>query len=187
MSTMREDAVLTPEEAPPGWAERLEAVRKASGALLATRVAIFREELSQKTGHFARAAAGLAVAAAFGVASLFVFTALLAALFARWFGSTALGLLGVLVLYAAIAGAGVAVGLAALRRAREGGFPVTRGELRKDWEALNLARKSPDDEPPPEEDLARDERFSEETARLRDPEPEEEQADLEARFRERSE
>lgn len=187
MSSKREEAVLTPEESPPGWAERLEAVRKASGALLGTRLAIFREELSQKTGHVARAAAGLAIAAAFGVVALVVFTAFLAALLARWLGSAALGLLVVFVLYGAITGAAALIGWKALRRAREGGFPVTREELRKDWEAMNLARKAPEeeDETPSEEELARDERFSEETARLRNPEPED--ADLEARFRQGSE
>jgi len=182
------DEMIDPAETSPGWAERLESVRKASGSLLATRVAIFREELSERTGHVARAAAGVAVALAFAIVALLVLTGLLAALFASWFGSAVLGLLAVFLLYVAIAGAAAGFGWKALKRAREGGFPVTREELARDWAALKIAKdgkKDGEEEAAEDDELLRDDRFSEETARMRDPgRP---GADLETRFREESE
>jgi uncharacterized membrane protein YqjE len=172
---MAEEAPATPDELPPGWGERLEAIRKAGGALFATRAAILREELAQKGSHLGRGLTGLAVAAAFAIVALLVFTGFLAAVFARLFGSPALGLLVVLLLYALVAGISGAVGWRALRRVRPGDFPATREELRKDWDALQLAK---------EEDFPRDDRFGPEAAGKRDPRDAEMlDEDLEARYR----
>lgn len=173
---MADEAASTPDELPPGWGERLEAIRKAVGSLLATRAAILREELAQKGSHLGRGIAGLVVAAAFAIVALLVFTAFLAAVLARLFGSAALGLLGVFLLYALIAGITGAVGWRAMRRVRPGDFPVTREELRKDWDALQFAKE--------EEPFPRDERFGPEAADDRDArEAGMLEEDLEARYR----
>jgi MFS family permease len=173
---MAEEAAATPEELPPGWRERLEAIRKAGGALFATRTAILREELGQKRSHLGRGVVGLAVAAAFAIVALLVFTGFLAAVLAQLFESAALGLLVVFLLYALIAGISGAVGWKAMRRVRPGDFPVTREELRKDWDALQLAKE--------EEIFPRDERFGPEAAEERDAQRTDLlDEDLEARYR----
>jgi MFS family permease len=170
---MAEQAPFDRDESPPSWAARLEALRKAGGALFATRAAILREELQEKASYLGRGAAGLAAAAVFAVLALLLFTAFLAALLGRLFGSAAWGLLAVFVLYALIAGVSGAVGVRAIRRVRPGDFPVTREELRKDWDALKLAEE--------EETLPRDDRFGPEAALERDAGMPDD--DLETRYR----
>ena len=156
--TAAEEEALGQEPPERGWRERGEEVRKAAGALLGTRMAIFREELAGKTRQLARAAAGFVVAIAFSVLALLVFTAFLAALLANLLGSAALGILAVLLLYAAVAAVAATIGWKALSGVRIGDFPVTREEVRKDWEAVTAARQK-EEEGAQEEDVNVESRF----------------------------
>jgi uncharacterized membrane protein YqjE len=175
------DEALTPEDLPPGWSERLESIWKAAGALIMTRVAIFRAELSEKTSHLTRGLAAVSIALAFGTVALLVFTGFLAAVFARLFGAILWGLLAVFVLYALIAGAAALLGLKSLRRVRPGDFPITSEELRKDWSAFELARRAPaEPEERDEDELPRDERFGPDAVR---PDRDGRNEDFEARYR----
>ena len=175
------DDALTPEDLPPGWSERLESIRKAAGALIVTRVAIFREELSEKTSHLARGLAAVSIALAFGSVALLVFTGFLAAVFAQLFGGAVWGLLAVFVLYGLIAGGAALFGVKSLRRVRPGDFPVTWDELRKDWGALEFARSAPEEpEERDEDELPRDDRFGPDAVR---PRPDGGDGDFEARYR----
>lgn len=179
------DEVLTPEDLPPGWSERLESIRKAAGALIATRAAIFREELSEKTSHLTRGLAAMAVALAFGVVALLLLTGFLAAVFARLFGGMVWGLLAVFVLYGIVAGGAGLLSMKSLRRVRPGDFPVTWEELRMDWDALELARSAPKEpEERDEDELPRDERFGPDAVR---PATDLSDEDFEARYRAESE
>jgi len=138
--TAAEETALGQDPPERGWRERLEGIRKAGGALLGTRMSIFQEELAGKTRQLAKAAAGFGVALAFSLLALFVFTAFLASLLANLFGSAAFGILAVFLLYAGVATGAGFLGWKALSRVRIGDFPVTRAELRKDWEAVREAR-----------------------------------------------
>jgi uncharacterized membrane protein YqjE len=122
-----------------GWKrtvrERLAALSQAAASLVETRIAIFREELGAKTRLLLRAAIGLMLAVALAGLALLMATALLAALLARLFGSVVAGLAAALLLsIAAAAGAGF-YGWKALSRVRPTDFPLTAGEIRKDWQA----------------------------------------------------
>jgi uncharacterized membrane protein YqjE len=138
--TAAEETALGQGSPERGWRARLEGVCKAGGALLATRMAIFQEELAGKTRELAKAAVGFGLALAFALLALLVFTAFLASLLANLFGSAALGILAVFLLYAGVAAGAGLLGWKALSRVRIGDFPVTREELRKDWEAVRDAR-----------------------------------------------
>lgn len=120
----------------PGWKERIGAVRRAASALAATRGEIFREELSEKGSLFAKAAIGLALAAAFGILALLLLTALLAALFSRLLGGPIAGITAALFLYLVVAGAAAVFGGRSLARVRPFAFPATRDEIRKDLDAV---------------------------------------------------
>jgi len=120
----------------PGWRARFAAVRRAAQALLATRAEIFREELAGKRSLFAKAAVGLSLAVAFGGLALLIATALVASLLARLLGGPIAGLAAALVLYLAIAAAAAIFGSRKLVAVRPFDFPVTRDELRKDFDAL---------------------------------------------------
>ncbi|MEP6471309.1 MAG: phage holin family protein [Acidobacteriota bacterium] len=120
----------------PGWKERIGAVRRAAAALAATRGEIFREELSEKGSLFAKAAVGLALAAAFGVFALLLLTALVAAVFSRLFGGPIAGITATLVLYLVVAGLAGFFGGRSLSRVRPFAFPATRDEIRKDLDAV---------------------------------------------------
>ncbi|MFN2385119.1 MAG: phage holin family protein [Thermoanaerobaculia bacterium] len=175
------DEIVTPEDLPPGWSERLESIRKAAGALIVTRAAIFREEVSEKTSHLTHGLAAISIALAFGSVALLVFTGFLAAVFARLFGGAVWGLLAVFVLYGLITGGAALLGMKSLRRVRPGDFPVTRGELRKDWAALELARSAPEEpEERDEDELPRDDRFGPDAVR---PGRDGRDEDFEARYR----
>lgn len=163
---MSERTALSEESSERGWKERLEDLREAAGALLGTRTAIFREELALKIRHFVKAAIGLGLAWAFLLLALFVFTAFLAALLSRFFGSVLIGILAVFVLYAAAAATAGVIGWRALSRVRIHDFPLTRVELRKDWEAVETSWKKKEEE---------------------DEESAQEETNLEARFRTGSE
>lgn len=139
--TAAEETALGQDPPERGWRERLEGICKAGGALLRTRMAIFQEEMAGKTRHLAWAAAGFGLALAFSLLALLVFTAFLASLLANLFGSAALGILAVFLLYAGVAAGAGLLGWKALSRVRIGDFPETRAELRKDWEAVRDARR----------------------------------------------
>ena len=145
-----ETAGLPEEDEERTWRARLSAVAGASRSLGQTRLAIFREELSGKAAFTARGLAGVALAGALGVGALLLFAALVAALFAKLFGSAVLGILAALVLYAALCAAAGWFGWKALSRVRPGEFPATAEELGRDWEAI---RSSLAPEAEPEDDL----------------------------------
>ena len=142
MTPFREASRLDPEEdiledrPEPGWKGRIAAVRRAAAALLATRAAILREELSEKGSLFAKAAIGLALAAVFGVLAFLLLTALVAALFSRLLGGPIAGITAALGLYVLIAAAAAILGGRTLSRVRPFAFPATRDEIRKDLDAV---------------------------------------------------
>jgi uncharacterized membrane protein YqjE len=131
----------------PGWKERVGAVRRAASALFTTRAAIFREELSEKGSLLAKAAGGLAIAAAFGFFALVLLTALVAALFARLLGGPIAGITAALVLYLAIAVTAALLGGKTLGRVRGLAFPATRDEIRRDLDAIRQHAGKRDEEP----------------------------------------
>jgi uncharacterized membrane protein YqjE len=131
----------------PGWKDRLDSAMRAARALFATRAAIFREELAEKGSLFGKAAVGLTIAALFGVLALLLLTALIAALFAHWFGGPVAGITAALVLYLVIAGVAGFFGLKSLARVRPFDFPVTRDEVRRDLDAVREEPPSPDEGP----------------------------------------
>ncbi len=136
-----------PVEIPPaGWSERLQRFLEAARQLIATRLAILREEMGAKGEALVRAVAGCALAAFFGVLALLLLTAWIAALFSRLLGGPILGILATFVLYLAAAAGAALYGSRALARVKPFEFPVTAGEIRKDWEAV---RSSVRREPPP--------------------------------------
>lgn len=151
MSTER---AKPPEEEPKGWRERIAEVAAAVQSLLATRIAILKDELSGKAALAARGLAGVALAAALGVGALLLFAALLATLFTTLFKSVALGILAAVVLYAAGAAVAASLGWKALSRVRPLEFPVVTAELSRDWEAVatslapetEAGASAPDDE-----------------------------------------
>ena len=138
----------------PGWKERLGAVRRAASALMSTRAEIFREELSEKSSLLAKAAIGLSLAAAFGIFSLLLLTALVAALFSRVFGGPSAGITAALVLDLVVAGAAGVIGARALSRVRPFAFPATRDEIRKDLEAVKEHGATRDEGPASADALA---------------------------------
>ncbi|MGH9317500.1 MAG: phage holin family protein [Thermoanaerobaculia bacterium] len=162
---------MAPESTPheeTGWKrsvrDRLGAFSRAAASLVETRVAIFREEVGAKAGLLARAAVGLWLALALAGIALLLAAALLTALLAHLFGSTVAGLSGALLLcFAAAAVAGL-YGWRVLLRVRPTEFPLTAGEIRKDWQTVapsagrtNEGSESEDEESGDIEDLA--ERF----------------------------
>ena len=132
-----ERAELPGEEQAWGWREHLADVSAAASRLLATRLAIFREELSVKAVFAAKGFAFVVVAAAMAVATLLSLAALLTALFAKLFGSWILGILATVVLYGAGAAGAAWAGARALSRVRPFDFPATAEELARDRAALS--------------------------------------------------
>jgi len=174
------------EDAPePGWKDRVSGVKSAARALAATRAAIFREEVAAKGSLFAKSAAGLAIAGAFAVLALLLFTALLAAIFARLLGGPVAGLLATFLLYAVMAAAAGFLSWKGLSRVRPLDFPVTRQEIARDLAAVRP-------ETPHDEEPASPEAAAAEAARVAPEEIESGQKrsvrlDLEERFRAGSE
>ena len=117
------------------WGRRLHGFFEALGSLLSTRAAIFREELGAKAEAFARALGAFILAAALAWLSLLLLTAGIAVLLSRLFGSPIAGILATFALFAVAAGLAAYLGVKAFSRVNLE-FPVTREEIRKDWEAL---------------------------------------------------
>jgi uncharacterized membrane protein YqjE len=167
MST--ETGPIPDEEQERSWSDRLSAVAATAQALVRTRVAIFGEELQAKGALAAKGLIAACIAASLGVGVLLLLAALLVAVLTHLLGSLALGILAVLVLYAAGAGAAGYLAWKALSRVEPFEFPATRDELRSDWEAVRSV-------------------LDEDTGTAPTPEPPGESGpdvdDLEARFRE---
>ena len=144
---MESDEALQEDLPQPGWKERLGAVRRAAAALFTTRAEIFREELSEKGSLFARAAIGLALAAAFGALALLLLTALLAAVLSRLLGGPIAGIAATLVLYVVVAAVAAILGGKTMARVRPFAFPATRDELRKDLDAVKRTAEVRDEGP----------------------------------------
>jgi hypothetical protein len=147
------------------FSERVAAAREKAAALAATRAAMFREELADKGAYAAKAVAGFAAAAFFGSLTLLLATALFAALLSSLFNSAIAGVGATLVFYLVIAAAGAILGWRALGRVQPLDFPATGAELARDFDALATAAAPEKDEGDLEDD----------------------EDDLEERFRERSE
>ena len=175
------DADVLEDVPDPGWKDRIDAVKHAARALLATRAEIFREELAQKGSNLGKAAAGLSLAAVFAVLGLLLLTALVAAVLARLFGGPIAGLLAAFVLYMAVAAAAAFFGAKALGRVRLFDFPATRDEIRRDLEAVR-EEGSPRDEGP-----ASAEALAAERASVAPEDQESPVSDIEERFRAGSE
>jgi uncharacterized membrane protein YqjE len=138
-----EGAELPGEEQAWGWREHLADISAAISRLLATRLAIFREEASVKAVFVAKGFAFVVVAAAMAVATLLSAAALIAAVFAKLFGSWILGILATVVIYGAGAGGAAWAGFKALTRVRPFEFPATAEELSRDREAIAAALTPP--------------------------------------------
>jgi uncharacterized membrane protein YqjE len=138
----------------PGWKERLGAVRRAASALLSTRAEIFRQELSEKSSLLGKAAIGLFLAAAFGILSLLLLTALVAALFSRLLGGPIAGITAAFVLYLLVAAAAGILGARTMSRVRPFAFPATRDEIRKDLDAVKEHAATRDEGPASADALA---------------------------------
>jgi hypothetical protein len=160
-----ETAGLPAEDEEKSWRERVSAVAGASRSLARTRAAILREELAGKASLAGMGLLGVALAGAFGIGALLLFAALVAALFAKLFGSAVLGILAALILYAFLGAAAGRYGWKALSRVRPGQFPATGEELSRDWEAIrsSLAPEAepiddgrPPDGGPPDEEAVED-------------------------------
>ncbi len=152
------------EEPAPGIFSRLKDALEATKGLIGTRAEIFREEVSEKGSLAGRGAAGLGIALVVGWLAMLLFTALVAVLLAKLFDSVWLGILVAFVLYLAGAGAAGFVGVKALKRLKPFEFPATKEGLKEDWAAIRDSLRTP---PPFDED--------------------EDEDDLEARFRAGSE
>lgn len=131
----------------PGWRERIDAIRRAARAVLATRAEIFREELAEKGSLFGKGLAGISLALAFAGLSLLLLTALVAAILAKLLGGAIAGIAAALVLYLLIAAAATLFGVKTFGRLKPLDFPATREELRKDLDALHGEPAGPGDEP----------------------------------------
>jgi uncharacterized membrane protein YqjE len=149
-----DETVPLEDEPGPDWKERLGAAKRAAKALLATRAAIFREEIAQKGADLGKAALWLSLGVAFALLSLVLLAALSAAVLIRLLGGPIAGLAGAFFLYLLIAGAVGYLGMRALSRVRPFDFPVTRDEVAKDLEAIREEPEVADEGPASDEALA---------------------------------
>lgn len=172
----------------PGWRDRLASTTRAARSLFSTRAAIFKEELAEKGSLFGKAALGLSIAAVFGLLAVLLLTALVAAVFARLFGGPVAGITAALVLYLVVAGTAGYLGVRSLSRVRPFDFPVTRGEIRRDLDAVREEPTSPDEGPASPDALAAERGSIRPGEVVDENEVEEmERGDLEDRFRAGSE
>ena len=147
------------ERLPGRWSDRLAQLLSTAQSLVATRLAIFEEELGVKTRFFGKGLVFVSVAAAFGFAATLLFAALLAAVLAQLFGNAALGILGAGVLYAAGAAGAGWFAWKAFAEVKPSEFPATSRELARDADAIRAAlardpdpEEGPDPEYVPEDD-----------------------------------
>lgn len=147
-----EERELPDEDAERDWKGRLAVVADAWSALIQTRVAIFREELSVKAVLLAKGAVAVVLALGLAAGVLLLLAALLAALLTQWFGNLALGILGALVVYGAGAAFAAMAAYKWLTRVQPLEFPASESELRRDWSAVQAAwapePEADGDEPP---------------------------------------
>jgi hypothetical protein len=128
---------LPGEEEERSWGERIGVVADAWSALAQTRLAIFRTELAAKAVLLARGVVAVVIGMGMAIGALLLLAALLAALFAHWFGSVALGILAALAVYAGGAAFAVMAAVKALRGVKPTDFPASTDELRRDWRAVS--------------------------------------------------
>jgi uncharacterized membrane protein YqjE len=131
--------LASPEEDQPSWRDRIAGLWGASQALLLTRLAIFREELSEKAVFAAKGIVAVAIAGVVGAGALLLLAALIAAAFAALFHNAVLGILAAFVLYGVLAAAAAVIGWKALTRVRPFDFRATREELARDLRAVRAA------------------------------------------------
>ncbi len=148
-------------ETGPGrrWSDRLFQIVEAAQSLVATRLAIFEEEAGVKARLFGKGLAGASVAAAFAFGATLLLAALLAALLAQLFGNAALGILGAMVIYLAVAGGAGYWAWKSFSQVKPTEFPATSRELARDADAIRAAlAQDPDPEegPSPDEDSPED-------------------------------
>jgi uncharacterized membrane protein YqjE len=160
------------------WSERFADLTATAQSLVATRLAIFEEEAGVKARLFGKALAGAVLAAAFAFGATLLFAALLAALLAQIFGNAALGILGAMVIYLAVAGAAGWWAWTSFSKVKPTEFPATRSELARDMDAIRAALAR---DPDPEEGPAPDDDSGNDDDRAGDPEGD--VRDLEARLR----
>ena len=145
---MRDNETPAPEEArEETWRQRLHWFFEALRGLLSTRAALFREELGASAAALGRAIGAFVLTAALAWIALLLLTAGIAALLSRLFGGPIAGILSTFVLYTAAAGLAASLGVKALKRVNFE-FPVTREEIRKDWQALQASATPRPPEPP---------------------------------------
>jgi uncharacterized membrane protein YqjE len=138
---------LPGEEEERSWGERIGLVADAWSALVQTRVAIFREELTAKATLLLKGVVAAVIGLGLAIGALLLLAALLVAVLAHWFGSVGFGILGALVLYAAGTGAAVAAAGKWLRRVKPTDFPASSEELRRDWRAVSESWRAEDEAP----------------------------------------
>ncbi|MEP6993389.1 MAG: phage holin family protein [Acidobacteriota bacterium] len=138
-----EQTEIPDEESERSWGERIADVAEVWRALARTRLAIFREELSEKLAFVLKGAVSIAIAAFLAAGALLLLAAFLAVLLAQVLGNVALGILATFLLFGIGAGVAAIMGWKALTRVRPLEFPVARDELSRDWEAVRVAL-SPD-------------------------------------------
>lgn len=144
---MRDDEISPPEGAPEEtWRQRLSGFFEALRRLFSTRAAIFREELGASAAALGSAIGAFILAAALAWLALLLLTAGIAALLSRLLGGPIAGILATFVLFAAAAGLAAYLGVKALSRVNFE-FPVTREEIRKDWQALQASASPRPPEP----------------------------------------
>ena len=140
---MRDNETPAPEEArEETWRQRLHGFFEALRGLLSTRAALFREELGASAAALRSAIGAFVLTAALAWIALLLLTAGIAALLSRLLGGPIAGILATFVLYAAAAGLAGFLGVKALKRVNFE-FPVTREEIRKDWQALQASAIPP--------------------------------------------
>jgi hypothetical protein len=145
---MRDNETSAPERArEETWRQRLQGFFEALRGLLSTRVALFREEFDASAAALGSAIGAFVLTAALAWIALLLLTAGIAALLSRLLGGPIAGILATFVLYAAAAGLVASLGVKALKRVNFE-FPVTREEIRKDWQALQASATSRPPEPP---------------------------------------
>ncbi len=144
-----ERAELPGEEAQRDWRDRLAEILSILRGLVATRLAIFREEATGKIVLAAKGLVAVAVALALIVGALLLAAALLAAVLVKVTNSLVLGILLAVVLYGAGAAAAGWMAFRSLSQVRPFEFPSSTGELGQDWKAIDAALaplSEPDDE-----------------------------------------